>query len=312
MKHVAAAAAAASLLALVATTAPAGAAEVQPSICTQAIAAVETTAGLPPGLLMAIGFNEAGRRVEGRATIWPWTVNVAGKGYYFPSKAEAIAFVREQQAAGQRSMDVGCLQVNLRWHPDAFADLGEAFDPKRNATYAASFLRRLKDAAEEGEAGWATAVGRYHSATPERAAGYRANVQRYWDKIESPVVLASLGGPATAATAEPVPAVARADDPRPAVRGDDPFGLELVAYWNTPYGLLIGPRDEEGPVLDTAVRPIFEIAAPQAAADRPRAAQPQRRSTHIRRFSAAPNVQGPPEKLERRQGLLSRQETKAR
>ncbi len=73
---------------------------------------------------------------------WPWTINVAGQGFFFPTKALAVTAVRELLASGVQSIDVGCLQVNLMFHPAAFASLEQAFDPMANARYAARFLGR--------------------------------------------------------------------------------------------------------------------------------------------------------------------------
>jgi hypothetical protein len=47
------------------------------------------------------------------------------------------------EAAGITSLDVGCLQVNLAQHPDAFSTLAAAFDPVANADYGAAFLTSL-------------------------------------------------------------------------------------------------------------------------------------------------------------------------
>lgn len=250
---------------------------------------------------MAIGFTEAGRRVEGGATIWPWTVNIAGAGHFFASKDEAIDFVRRQQALGRQSMDVGCMQINLRWHPGAFADLGEAFDPARNVAYAARFLRELRGAvAEPGMAGWMRAVGLYHSALEEHAEPYRAQVGRYWQDLADPIVLASLGSGSAAA---PLP-VARPANP------NDPFGLELVAYWATPFGAAIGPKDEVRPVLDMAVRPPFDTAAAPATTDAGGPPAPKRPAapSYIKRFSPPPRIVEPPARPERRKGLLLQQQ----
>ena len=64
---------------------------------------------------------------------WPWTINAEGRGQFFATKLEAIAAVRALQASGVRSIDVGCMQVNLMYHPNAFASLDEAFDAPANA-----------------------------------------------------------------------------------------------------------------------------------------------------------------------------------
>jgi hypothetical protein len=271
-------------------------AAVVPTACTWAIAAVEARAGLPPGMLLAIGFTEAGRKVPGGFTVWPWTVNVAGKGFFFASRQEAQAFVRRQQAEGARSIDVGCMQVNLRWHPDAFGGLAEAFEPERNVAYAARFLGELRaSVGEPGTSGWLRAAGLYHSARPEHAGPYRAQVDRYWQRLAEPVVAALERDGGTA------PAPAGTDDA-------DPFGLQLVAYWATPFGVGIGPRDTPRPVLDLMVRRPFADAAPPPATatdTRPRPVAPV--AAHIRRFSPQPPTATPPAPPERRQGLLRRQ-----
>ena len=80
---------------------------------------------------------------------------------------------RAAQARGVRFMDVGCAQVNLHFHPTAFRDLDEAFDPGANADYAARFLGRL---AGEADGNWHAATGYYHSRTPALAEGYRERV----------------------------------------------------------------------------------------------------------------------------------------
>ena len=46
------------------------------------------------------------------------------------TRQQAVAAVQALQARGVRSIDVGCLQVNLMYHPIAFASLDDAFDPR--------------------------------------------------------------------------------------------------------------------------------------------------------------------------------------
>jgi len=143
--------------------------------CRAAIAQAEREARIPAGLLQAMGRVESGRRSPetGVAGPWPWTLNAEGRGQFFPTKAAAIAAVRELQGRGVRIIDVGCLQVNLHHHPRAFANLEEAFDPPANARYAARFLTELQST----RADWMAAAGNYHSQTPELAQAYRARVQ---------------------------------------------------------------------------------------------------------------------------------------
>jgi len=146
--------------------------------CEAAIALAEREAGIPAGLLQAIGRVESGRRdpATGRISPWPWTINAEGRGMYFPTREAAIAEVRQLQARGVRLIDIGCLQVNLHHHPHAFPTLEQAFDPLANARYAARFLTELQ--ASRGD--WAISAGHFHSQTPERAEGYRARVLAAW------------------------------------------------------------------------------------------------------------------------------------
>lgn len=143
-------------------------------VCIASIRAAEKRHGIPENLLMAIGLQEAGRERNGQMTIWPWSINSHGKTHMFDTKAEAIAFVRAEKAAGKTLIDTGCLQVNQRWHPDAFASLEEAFDPDASAEYAARFLARLKEDAGD----WMTAAGNYHSFTPQHHNRYLAGIRK--------------------------------------------------------------------------------------------------------------------------------------
>ena len=147
------------------------------AVCRPALIAAEARYGIPTGLLQAIGVVESGRRdeVTGARQPWPWTINAEGEPHFFDTKDQAVAWVRQAQARGMRSIDIGCAQVNLMHHPSAFASLQEAFDPVANADYAARFLRQLRDTTAGGN--WMTAVGYYHSQTPELAETYRQQVQ---------------------------------------------------------------------------------------------------------------------------------------
>ncbi len=142
--------------------------------CGEAIARAEQRYGTPAGLLTAIAVVETGRRDPhtGVVTPWPWSVNADNTSWYFATEAEAIAWVRDAQAHGTASIDVGCMQVNLFYHPQAFASVDEAFDPAHNADYAARFLMQL--CAESGS--WVQATGFYHSRTSDLALGYRRQV----------------------------------------------------------------------------------------------------------------------------------------
>lgn len=148
------------------------------SECEVAGSIAERSNGLPAGLLLAIGRVESGRWSAslGRTVPWPWAINMSGNGRHAETREDAIAIVSAAMAQGVRNIDVGCFQINLLHHPNAFNGLVEAFDPAVNAGYAARFLSELR-----GRLGsWSAAVEAYHSADPARAIPYGRNVMTSW------------------------------------------------------------------------------------------------------------------------------------
>jgi soluble lytic murein transglycosylase-like protein len=150
-------------------------------VCGEAIAAAEKAAKVPRKLLLSIALVESGRRNDNDDgySPWPWTVNAGGQGRHFQTKDDAVAAVRELKADRIRNIDVGCMQVNLKHHPKAFGNLGEALDPSRNAAYAARLLRSLFR--ETGT--WGYAVGRDHSSVYRFNRPYRVRVMRLWHQL---------------------------------------------------------------------------------------------------------------------------------
>ena len=150
-------------------------------LCRAAIGMTERVTGVPDRLMQAVSVVESGRR-DGDGTVWPWpwTINVEGVGEVYETKREVIAAVQRHQAEGARSIDVGCMQVNIKHHPDAFASLDEAFDPVTNARYAAHFLQQLL--VQTGS--WPRAVAGYHSLTPDVGADYARKVLAVWARPE--------------------------------------------------------------------------------------------------------------------------------
>jgi hypothetical protein len=144
----------------------------------------EAQYGTPPGLLAAIAKAESGRPVgpTGEMQPWPWAVNIGGAGAYFETREAAVLAVRQAMTVNAGYIDVGCMQVNLQFHPKAFHSLEEAFDPHANVDYAARFLVSLRDAAAGN---WFVAVGMYHSRSPDLAQLYRERVTMAGTAIRS-------------------------------------------------------------------------------------------------------------------------------
>lgn len=147
----------------------------EPVSCELAASNIST---IPSGLLGSIGLVESGHIDEdGHVRAWPYTVDVDGNGYWFVNAAAAIRFTENAIQNNYRSIDVGCFQINLQSHPNAFASLQAAFSPKDNAEYAAKYLQILYN--QYGN--WAEAVGAYHSGNVLRAAAYLKAVMATWN-----------------------------------------------------------------------------------------------------------------------------------
>ncbi len=180
------------LLLVVAVGAAPAAAEALPGqACGAAGGEAEQVAALPANMLVSIGVVESGRAdpATGQVAPWPWTVNVDGAGRYFSTKQDAIDYVRLAQSSGAQDVDVGCFQVSLKYHADAFASLDEAFDPAANARYAAGYLVQLK-----GQTGsWNSAIADYHSAEPDLGLPYQRRVLAAWHGLGAmPAGLAAM------------------------------------------------------------------------------------------------------------------------
>lgn len=146
--------------------------------CTRHFPRYERELGIPTHLLSAIASTESGRFHRGLkiSLPWPWTISSGGKGQYFKTKAEAIAAVKKLQAQGVTNIDIGCMQVNMHHHGDAFTSVEQAFEPHNNIAYAAKFLRNLY---EENNS-WKDAASDYHSRTPSLGRKYVQRVYTSW------------------------------------------------------------------------------------------------------------------------------------
>jgi len=158
-----------------------GSADDTAGLCDAATRHEEHQSHIPSRLLYAIATVESGRwNKETQASIaWPWTVTAQGEGKFYPNRQDAIRAVRALIHDGVTNIDVGCMQINLGYHPDAFDTLYEAFDPAANVAYAASFLKDLR----KDKRSWSRAVLFYHSSDDERQRDYGRRVYTAWRDI---------------------------------------------------------------------------------------------------------------------------------
>lgn len=141
--------------------------------CARLAAEAGAAEGIPDGLMPAIALVESGHSDgQGGRSPWPWTLNRGGESHYLDSKEEALAKLDEILAGGTTNVDLGCMQLNWRWHGQSFSGPDEMLDPVANTAYAARFLKELH--AQLGS--WELATAAYHSTDPDRGTAYLARV----------------------------------------------------------------------------------------------------------------------------------------
>ena len=137
---------------------------------------------LPPEVLYAVALTESARQVDSTGNVrpWPWTLNVQGRGHFFDSRQEAEAALQEHFDAGRRSIDIGLMQVNWRYHRQRLGSPQLALDPYHNLRVAAEILHHCHQSRQD----WWAAVGCYHAPnSPQRADRYRARVRAHWQRL---------------------------------------------------------------------------------------------------------------------------------
>lgn len=146
--------------------------------CTRYFPRYEQHFQLPVHLLTAVAVTESGRwhKGIGHTVPWPWTIHTGGKGYYFNSIEEAVAATHRLVRKGVTNIDIGCMQVNYRYHGHYFPSIAHMFDPRYNVAYAAKFLSDNYDETRT----WMKAIAIYHSRTPSRGRAYARKVMGAW------------------------------------------------------------------------------------------------------------------------------------
>ena len=145
--------------------------------CEKVIETIEVLTDIPKNLLLSIGKSESGRILKNnKHVIWPWTVNHAGKSLFFDTKKQMKKYVLENVEKKDFNLDVGCMQINLKWHKNNFKKISDMLAIEPNVSYAASFLLQLKN--KHGS--WNKAIKHYHSSDPNKNKPYLIKVNKFW------------------------------------------------------------------------------------------------------------------------------------
>lgn len=154
--------AAAAILAIVSFSAPRQALAADSQVCEREMVRAAQANDIPLNVLYAVGLTETGRK----GTLNPFDMNVDGRAVASASLSEALTKFAAERASGAQLIDIGCMQINHRWHGANFRSVADMFDPAQNVRYAANFLKELR--AREGT--WTLAVARYNAGPNNDAA----------------------------------------------------------------------------------------------------------------------------------------------
>lgn len=117
-------------------------------------------------VLAGIALNESG--LNGRA--WPWTLNVAGQGFFFRSREDAYEAIQSLLARRRCDFDVGMMQINWCYHARRFVSPWDALSPATNIHVAEDILNENYGKTHSV----AKAIAYYHSANPVPGSAYLA------------------------------------------------------------------------------------------------------------------------------------------
>ncbi|MBN3754314.1 lytic transglycosylase domain-containing protein [Paraburkholderia sp. Tr-20389] len=127
-------------------------------------------------ILAGIALNESA--YNGHA--WPWTLNVAGRGFFFRTREDTYKAIRFLISDGRCDFDIGLMQVNWCYHRQRFASPWDALAPATNVRVAEDILnenyRKTNSAVK--------AVAYYHSANPQPGREYLARFIRHLSQID--------------------------------------------------------------------------------------------------------------------------------
>ncbi len=130
---------------------------------------VEIKYNIPKGLLASIAKVESSNN--------PFAINVNGNSYFAKDKDDAKKYILSYLRKGIRNIDIGVMQINLRWHSKEFEDLDHMLSPNSNIDYAGQLLSSLS---RKYGGDWHKSVRHYHSFRPENYKKYSRKVVLTW------------------------------------------------------------------------------------------------------------------------------------
>jgi soluble lytic murein transglycosylase-like protein len=120
---------------------------------------------VPVAVLYAVALTETGQR----GALHPYAMNIHGRPAFNATLQDALGLFEAARRQGEDLVDIGCMQINYRYHNRRFDSVEEMFDPRKNVDYAAQFLKAL----QHREGTWTATVARYHAGPGNAPAQHR-------------------------------------------------------------------------------------------------------------------------------------------
>lgn len=126
--------------------------------------------GLDPTLLYAVALAESAYSAS-PGKVAPSCLAIRGNKPYYPqTKQEAIGIL-DRILPLRKSVDIGCMQINWKWHGDRFDSPEQLLDPVTNINAAATILKDAINSVPNEQT--ALGIGRYHHWDVSTAEGYQ-------------------------------------------------------------------------------------------------------------------------------------------
>lgn len=137
---------------------------------------------LDPYILYAVALKESANDTNPASVKpWPWALNKSGKPLMPASQREAHALLKQSLDEGNRLIDVGLMQINLRWHGHRVSTPAQLLDPMTNVQIGAELLAAAIQSAPHD---LALGIGRYYSwNNVEAAVAYGQSVMAIADQV---------------------------------------------------------------------------------------------------------------------------------
>jgi len=130
---------------------------------------VATERGIDPYILYSVALVESARVSKRLASPYPWSLNQLGKPIIPTSKNKAREILYDSINNGIRSIDVGYMQVNVKWNGHRVSKPDDLLDPVRNIQVGADILSETINSAP-GDL--ALGIGRYHAGWQDSNRAY--------------------------------------------------------------------------------------------------------------------------------------------